>query len=89
MLLNLHNKPSRAAIPGGKDIRTMVEFYGTIKITPKYSKCDPLIVTGHWTKKDIGKPYKVWCNDNLYRHGINEEICEIVNVEKQIKEETV
>lgn len=60
----------------------MIEFYGTIKFTPKYSKCDPISVTGHWTKKDIGKPYKVWCNDGLYRHGINEEICEIINVEK-------
>lgn len=60
----------------------MKEFYGTIKFTPKYSKCDPLNVTGHWIKKDIGKPYKVWCNDGLYKNGINEEICEIVKVEK-------
>ena len=60
----------------------MTEFYGTIEFTPKYSKCDPIRVTGHWTKKDIDKPYKVWCNDGLYRHGINEEICEIINVEK-------
>ena len=65
-----------------KGIEDMTEFYGTIKFTPKYSKCHPIIVTGHWTKKDIGKPYKVWCNDDLYRHGINEEICEIINVEK-------
>lgn len=60
----------------------MKEFYGTIKITPKYAKCDPLIVTGHWTKKDIGKPFLVWCDELLYKHGINEEICEIVKIEK-------
>ena len=64
----------------------MTEFFGTIKITPKYAKCDPIIVTGHWTKKDINKPYKVWRNDGLYSHGINEEICEIINVEKIYKE---
>ena len=33
----------------------MSEFYGVMKITPKYAKCDPLFVKGHWIKKDIGK----------------------------------
>ena len=58
------------------------EFYGTIKFTPIYSKCDPIIVTGHWTKKDIGRPYNVWCDKGRYKQGINEEICEIVKIEK-------
>ena len=60
----------------------MNEFYGTMKITPRYAKCDPLLIEGHWTKKDIGKPYKVWCNEGLYRDGVNEEICEIVNIKQ-------
>ena len=29
----------------------MKEFYGTMKITPKYGKCDPIFVKGHWVKK--------------------------------------
>lgn len=33
----------------------MNEFYGTMKTTPKYGKCDPIFVKGHWVKKDIGK----------------------------------
>ena len=60
----------------------MKEFYGTMKITPRYAKCDPLFVKGHWIKKDIGKPYMVWCNDHLYKNGVNETICEIVYIEK-------
>lgn len=60
----------------------MSEFYGTMKITPKYAKCDPLFVKGHWIKKNIGKPYLVWCNDSLYKNGVNETICEIVYIEK-------
>ena len=60
----------------------MSEFYGIMKITPKYAKCDPLFIKGHWIKKDIGKPYLVWCNDHLYRNGVNETICEIVYIEK-------
>ena len=43
----------------------MDEFYGTMKITPKYAKCDPLYVKGHQVKKDIGKPFMVWCNEGL------------------------
>lgn len=60
----------------------MSEFYGTMKITPKYAKCDPLFIKGHWIKKDIGKPYQVWCDDNLYKNGVNETICEIAYIEK-------
>lgn len=60
----------------------MSEFYGIMKITPKYAKCDPLFVKGRWIKKDIGKPYLVWCNDGLYKNGVNETICEIVYIEK-------
>lgn len=60
----------------------MDEFYGTMKITPKYAKCDPLFVKGHWVKKDTGKPFMVWCDEGLYKNGVNEEICEIVEVEK-------
>lgn len=63
----------------------MTEFIGIMKITPRYAKCEPLKVNSHWTLKDIGKPYKVWCNESLYRDGINEEICEIIKVEKVIK----
>lgn len=58
----------------------MTEFNGTMKITPKYGKCDPLFVSGHWVKKDIGKPYMVWCKSGSYANGVNEEICEIVKV---------
>ena len=60
----------------------MDEFYGTMKITPKYAKCDPLFVKGHWVKKDICKPFMVWCDEGLYKNGVNVEICEIVEVEK-------
>ena len=60
----------------------MDEFYGTMKITPKYAKCDPLFVKGHWVKKDTGKPFMVWCNEGLYKNGVNVGICEIVEVEK-------
>ena len=49
----------------------MDEFYGTMKITPKYAKCDPLFVKGHWVKKDIGKPFMVWCDEVLYKNGLN------------------
>ena len=43
--------------------QNMDEFYGTMKITPKYAKCDPLFVKGHWVKKDTGKPFMVWCDE--------------------------
>ena len=56
----------------------MNEFNGTMKITPKYGKCDPIFVKGHWVKKDIGKPFMVWCDEHLYKNGVNEAICEIV-----------
>ena len=61
----------------------MIEFYGTMKITPKYAKCDPIFVKGHWTKKySTDKNFTVWCDECLYKNGVNEEICEIVEVEK-------
>ena len=60
----------------------MNEFNGTMKITPKYGKCDPIFVNGHWVKKDIGKPFMVWCDEHLYKNGVNEAICEIVEVAK-------
>ena len=60
----------------------MNEFYGTMKITPIYGKCDPIFVKGHWVKKDIGKPFMVWCDEHLYKSGVNESICEIVYAEK-------
>ena len=60
----------------------MSDFYGVMKITPKYAKCDPLFVKGHWIKKDIGKSYLVWCDSNLYKNGVNETICEIAYIEK-------
>ena len=60
----------------------MNEFYGTMKITQKYGKCDPIFVKGHWVKKDIGKPFMVWCDEHLYKNGVNEAICEIVCAEK-------
>ena len=60
----------------------MSEFYGTMKITPKYAKCDPLFVKGHWIKKNIGKPYRVWSDENLYKNGVNETICEIAYIER-------
>ena len=53
-----------------------------MKITPKYGKCDPIFVKGHWVKKDIGKPFMVWCDERLYKNGVNEAICEIVEVAK-------
>ena len=52
----------------------MDEFYGTMKITPKYAKCERLFVKGHWVKKDICKPFMVWCNERLYKNGVNVEI---------------
>lgn len=60
----------------------MNEFYGTMKITPKYGKFCPIFVKGHWVKKDIGKHFMVWCDEHLYKNGVNEAICEIVCVEK-------
>ena len=60
----------------------MNEFYGIMKITPKYGKCDPFFVKGQWVKKDIGKPFMVWCNEHIYKNGVNEAICEIVCAEK-------
>ena len=60
----------------------MNEFYGTMKITPKYGKCEPIFVKGHWVKKDICKPFMVWCDEHLYKNGVNEAICEIVCAEK-------
>ena len=35
----------------------ITEFTGTVKFTPKYAKCGPLYIHGHWIKRDIGKPY--------------------------------
>ena len=60
----------------------MNEFYGTMKITHKYGKCDPIFVKGHWVKKEIGKTFMVWCDEHLYKNGVNEAICEIVCAEK-------
>ena len=59
-------------------MKNIDEFYGTMKITPKYAKCDPLFVKGHWVKKDIGRPFIVWCDEGLYKNGVNVEFCEIV-----------
>ena len=61
----------------------MDKFTGTIKFTPKYAKCEPLLIYGNWELKDIGKPYKVWCNDGLYKNGINENFCEIIRAEEK------
>lgn len=55
------------------------KFTGVIKFTPKYAKCDPLFICGNWELKEIGLPFKVWCNDGLYKNGINESCCEIMN----------
>lgn len=66
------------------------EFIGVLRFTPVYAKCDPISIHGHWTLKDEGelgpKPWKVWCNDGLYKHGINETICEIVKIDKLLNE---
>ena len=61
----------------------MDKFTGTIKFTPKYAKCEPLRIHGNWELKDIGKPYKVWCNDGLYKSGLNENCCEIMRKEDE------
>lgn len=66
-------------------MRVMDKFTGTIKFTPKYAKCEPLLIYGNWELKDIGKPYKVWCNDGLYKSGINENFCEIMRKEDEGK----
>ena len=29
--------------------RKMSEFYGTVKFTPAFAKCNPLYIRGHWT----------------------------------------
>lgn len=58
----------------------MDKFTGVIKFTPKYGKCEPFLVSGNWELKATDKPYRVWCNDTLYRNGLNENRCEIVKV---------
>lgn len=58
------------------------EFTGYLKFTPKYSKCDTIIRYGHWILKDVGKPYKVWTDNDMHPSGINEEICEIYKIEE-------
>lgn len=63
-------------------MNNLTEFWGTMKITPRYAKCDPIIAAGHWIKKDVGRPFLVWCDEGLYKNGINEEICEIVSIER-------
>lgn len=55
----------------------ITEFVGALTFDNPYATCGPITVHGHWTLKDIGKPYKVWCNEGLYAGGINEIICEI------------
>lgn len=74
------------------NINKITEFIGVLKFTPKYAKCDPIFLHGHWTLKEsdrIPQPeWKVWCNEGLYKHGINETICEIVSVDKIINAET-
>ena len=59
----------------------MDEFYGTMKITPKYAKCDPLFVKGHWVKKDTGRPFMVWCDEGLYKNGVKLDFCVICDRE--------
>ena len=59
----------------------MDEFYGTMKITPKYAKCDPLFCKRALGKEGHRKPFMVWCDEGRYKHGVNVEICEIVEVE--------
>ena len=66
-------------------MKVMDKFTGTIKFTPKYAKCEPLHIYGNWELKDIGKPYKVWCNDGLYKSGLNENFCEIMRKEDEGK----
>lgn len=63
-------------------METITEFYGVMKLTPRYAKCEPIFVDGHWTKKDVGRPFLVWCDDGLYKNGVNEEICEIISVKE-------
>lgn len=62
----------------------MTKFRGSLKFTPIYGKCDPIIVHGNWELKDIGKPFRVWCDTNLYKGGINENICEILRIDVQM-----
>lgn len=66
----------------------ITEFYGVLKWTPMFAKCDPLYTEGHWTLKENpdGKPWRVWCDEGLYTHGINENICEIYRVDRIVKE---
>jgi len=67
-------------------MRRITEFHGLLRFTPVYGKCDPVTVPGHWKLKDIGKPWLVWCDANLYKNGINENICEIMRVDRIVKE---
>ena len=66
----------------------MDRFTGVLRFTPQYGKCDPLLIYCRWELKDIGKPYRVWCNDRLYRSGLNEHNCEIIRVDQTEKEVT-
>lgn len=61
--------------------RTIKEFTGVLKFTPQYGKCEPLHIYGHWVLKDIGRPYLVWCNDGIYRYGVNAKYCEVESIE--------
>ena len=64
----------------------LVEFIGVMKVTPVFAKCEPLMIYGHWTlKNDAEMPFKMWCDENLYKHGINERICEVHRIDKVIK----
>ena len=57
------------------------EFTGVLKFTSPMAKCGPLHIYGHWVLKDNGGPFLVWCNDGLYKNGINANYCEVERID--------
>lgn len=64
-------------------------FKGTIKFTPQFAKCDPILITGDWS---YNEERKAWiCNNAIPRcyngMGFAEKSCEIISEERQKENE--
>lgn len=64
-----------------------ISFKGTVKFTPKYAKCDPIIIRGYWTWDEEKSR---WFCDNAQPHcydriPLADESCERIETEREEK----
>ena len=60
------------------------DFKGTVKLTPKYAKCDPIYINGDWS---WDKENNRWLCDNAIpkcynRLPLSDDVCELIKEER-------